>query len=89
MSLLRTAVPAAQAVAAGIRRKYKAAWLARGFGARKPTEVMLQALDSAAEAGGLAAGMKVRTCTCKLFSLKRVILSFSMILPLKRVVMSF
>lgn len=35
-------------------------WLARGFGARKPTEIMLTALDDAAGAGGLSPGMKGR-----------------------------
>ena len=44
----------------GIRRKYKAGWLARGFGARKPTKVMLRALDEAAEKGGLLPGLKGR-----------------------------
>ena len=49
---------AAQALAAAIRRKYKAGWLARGFGGEEATRAMLDYLDSAAAAAGLEPGLK-------------------------------
>ena len=48
---------AAQALAAAIRRKYKAGWIARGFANEIPTRAMLDFLDDAASAGGMNPGL--------------------------------
>jgi hypothetical protein len=49
---------AAQALAAAIRRKYKAGWIARGFADEVPTRAMLEYLDDAAAAAGLEPGLR-------------------------------
>ena len=48
---------AAQALAAAIRRKYKAGWIARGFANEIPTRAVLDFLDDAASAGGMNPGL--------------------------------
>lgn len=51
---------ASQALAAAIRRKYKAGWLARGFAGEVPTRALLEFLDDAAATGGLEPGLRGR-----------------------------